>query len=184
MLVIACLALPAARKPEQPKTPPPPPVTRRPAPKPENRFWMAAAARVVALFGYDAEVASTGPGAGLSFGWLATELLKIELSYDYAYHPRVDGDGALQSMSIGLGGRFDLPAGPFGARLGGGLGVLAMGTGDRYDHWGLTLAASAALVWPPDGALGLALQVQPSLVVTAGGSSFFLPIGLAGEVRW
>ncbi len=173
------------RKPDPPPAPPLPlPEVERPAPGPDERFRITLGARIVILFGDDAEAASSGPGAGLRFGWLATDLLTIDLSYEYAYHPTADSDAPYQAMSLAMAGRFDLPVGPIGVRLGGGLGVLAAGTRDRYDHWGLVLSGTAALVWPPGGSWGLVVEAQPSLMIVAEGVSFFGPIGLAGEVRW
>ena len=68
--------------------------------------------------------------------------------------------------------------------MGGGVGVLSMGTEDRYDHWGIVLRATAALAWPARGNFGVAFSLRPSYVITAGGSSFYLPVGVALEMRW
>jgi hypothetical protein len=107
----------------------------------------------------------------------------MQMAFAYAYHPAGD-DPALQAMSLeaeGLG-EFDLSI--FRLRLGGGVGVLSMGTEDRYDHWGFLVRATAGIVWPASGSFGVALTLRPSLVITAGGTSFYLPVGIAGEVKW
>ena len=65
-----------------------------------------------------------------------------------------------------------------------GAGALAMGTRDRYDHWGFSLGILTALAWPADGNWSLLVSVLPSVVITSGGSSFYLPVGLSGELRW
>ena len=46
------------------------------------------------------------------------------------------------------------------------------------------ILAGLGLVWPPQGPCGLALEFQPSIWITADGNSFYLPIALAGDVRW
>lgn len=163
---------------------PEPPVAPLPAPPARLPFRLSAGAGLVALFGDDAEAASPGAGALLRFAWDATEVLSIDVSFDYAWHATDERDAPLQHMALALGARTDLDLGPVGLRLGGGLGVLATGTADRYDHWGFTLAGAVGLVWPLAGAWGLVIEVRPSVLVTAGGSSFYLPIGLSGEVRW
>ena len=147
-------------------------------------YRFSAHAYLVGLFGEDADKVSSGPGAGLRFGWQASGSLSIDLGFNYAYHPTADKNAPLQSMALFMAGRFSVPAGPLAVRLGGGMGVLAMGVADRYDNWGFNMAASASLVWPPQGSWGLSLELNPSVLITAGGSSFYLPVGLAGEVRW
>ncbi len=173
-----------AENPSPERSPTPPPAdTVRPVPPPPTPFRLSAAARLVALFGDDAAAADCGAGAELRFAWQALAGISAALSLDYAYHATAD-DAPLQSLALGLDARYELPLGPLGLRLGGGLGVLAMGTADRYDHWGLDLSAAVGLVWPRDGRWGLRLELEPALLITAGGRSFYLPAAVAGEVRW
>jgi hypothetical protein len=160
------------------------PTANEPPAPPAAPFRLSAAARLVALFGADAAAADSGAGAELRFAWRATSHISAALSLDYAHHATAAADAPLQSLALGLDARYEVALGPLGLRLGGGLGVLAMGTADRYDHWGLDLAAAVGLVWPRRGFWGLRLELEPALLITAGGRSFYLPASIAGEVRW
>ena len=151
---------------------------------PTQRWSLSAQARLVALFGDDADKASSGPGAALALGFSTSNWLTLQIAFAYSHHPAVEEDTALQTMSISMDGLVTVDLLPVELRLGGGVGVLAMGTGDRYDHWGFTLQATTALAWPASGCWSLVLGLYPSVLVTAGGSSFFLPAGLSGEIRW
>ncbi len=159
------------------------PVVTKPLP-PTKPWSLSVEARLVALFGDDAEKASSGPGAALAFGLSTSNWLTLQIAFAYSHHSSVEEDTALQTMALSMDGlvTVDLPV--VELRLGGGVGVLSMGTQDRYDHWGFTLQATAALAWPASGSWALVLGLHPSLLITAGGSSFFLPAGLCGEVRW
>jgi tetratricopeptide (TPR) repeat protein len=176
---------PPIKKPEPEPEPKPVPVPA-PVPVPEKppKWSLSAQARLIALFGEDADKASSGPGAALAFGFSTSDWLTLQIAFAYSHHSAVDEDTALQTMSLSLDGvsRFDFEA--IELRLGAGVGVLSMGTQDRYDHWGFTLQATAALAWPASGAWALVMGLHPSLLITAGGTSFFLPAGLSGEVRW
>jgi hypothetical protein len=162
----------------------PPPKIVKPAPPPFPLWSLSAEARLVALFGDDADKASSGPGAALAFGFSASNWLTLHIAFGYSHHSAVEEDTALQTMSLSMEGLLNIDVSPVGLRLGGGVGVLSMGTQDRYDHWGLTLQATAAGAWPASGSWALVLGLHPSLLIAAGGSSFFLPAGLRGEVRW
>jgi len=173
---------PAAARPE----PAPSPVQPGPAPPPEDprAFRLGLTGGAVVLFGEDAEQVSSGLGAGLRFAWRPSGPISLAVAYDYAYHPTRDGGGALQSMALVLAGEVQLLAGPLAVRLGLALGAHTMGTRDRYDHWLALLQGRLALVWPADGAWGLGLEVNPSLVINQDESSFCLPLELLAEVRW
>jgi tetratricopeptide (TPR) repeat protein len=149
---------PIKKPPKPPKkvVPVPAPV---PVPEVEHPWSLSAAARFVALFGDDADQASSGPGAALAVGFATSDWLTLQVAFAYSHHSAVEEDTALQT-------------------------VLAMGTQDRYDHWGFTLQATTAVAWPASGSWALVLGLHPSVLVTAGGSSFFLPAGLSGEIRW
>ena len=178
---------PPVKKPEpEPKPKPAPDPVPDPVPVPEKHslYSLSAQARLIALFGDDAEKASSGPGAALAFGFSTSNWLTLQIAFAYSYHFAVDEDTALQTMSLSMEGLVKIDLSAIELRLGGGVGVLSMGTQDRYDHWGFTLQATAALAWPASGSWALVLGLHPSLLVTAGGSSFFLPAGLCGEVRW
>jgi tetratricopeptide (TPR) repeat protein len=166
-----------------PEIKPPPPVVKQPAP-PSSQWSLSAQARLVALFGEDAEKAQSGPGAALAFGLSTSNWLTLQIAFAYSHHPAVEEDTALQTMSLSMDGLVTIDLLPVELRLGGGVGVLAMGTDDRYDHWGFTLQATAAVAWPASGSWALVLGLHPSVLVAAGGSSFFLPAGLSGELRW
>jgi hypothetical protein len=167
-----------------PEKKPPPPVIKRPAPAPLFRWSLSAEARLIALFGDDAEKASSGPGAALAFGFSTSNWLTLQIAFGYSHHSALSEDTALQTMSLSMEGLVKIDLLAIELRLGGGVGVLSMGTEDRYDHWGITLRATAALAWPASGSWALVLGLHPSLLVTAGASSFFLPAGLCCEVRW
>ena len=179
------------KKPEKkPPKPPKPPkkVVPVPAPVPvpevKHPWSLSASARFTALFGEDADKASSGPGACLALGFATSNWLTLQVAFAYSYHSAVEDDPALQTMALSMDGlvKIDFPA--VALRLGGGVGVLAMGTRDRYDHWGFTLQATLAVAWPASGSWALVLGLHPSVLVAAGGSSFFLPAGLSGEIRW
>jgi hypothetical protein len=184
---------PKVIKPPEKKDPPvkkpekkPEPKIEKPLPAPEQfeMFSLQAEARLVALFGKDADVLTSGPGAALSFAIRTSKWLSLSTTFTYTYHSAGDENPALQVMALSLGGYTGFEIGAFLIRVGGGLGTLAMGTRDRYDHWGFTLGLDAALIWPAKGIWGLSLAIHPALAITADGSSFYLPVGLAGEVRW
>lgn len=162
---------------------PPPPVVKKPAPSPT--LWsLSAEARLIALFGDDADKASSGPGAALAFGFSTSSWLTLQIVFGYSYHSAREEDIALQTMSLSMEGLVKIDLSAIELRLGGGVGVLSMGTEDRYDNRGFTLQAMAALAWPASGSWALVLGLHPSFLITAGGSSFFLPAGLCGELRW
>jgi hypothetical protein len=180
-------------KPPEKKDPPvispakkPEPKIVKPLPVPEqfDKFSLQAEARLVALFGKDADVLTSGPGAALSFAIRTSKWLSLFSTFTYTYHSAGVGNPALQVMALSLGGYTGIEIGAFIIRVGGSLGTLAMGTQDRYDHWGFTLGLDAGLTWPAKGIWGLSLTIHPSIAITADGSSFYLPIGLAGEARW
>jgi hypothetical protein len=174
---------PKEKPPKPPKkvVPVPAPV---PVPEPTHPWSLSASARLVALFGDDADKAQSGPGAALAVGFATSEWLTLQVAFGYSYHSAVQDDPALQTMSLSMDGLVKIDLSAVELRLGGGVGVLAMGTQDRYDHWGFTLQATTAVAWPASGSWALVLGLHPSVVVTAGGSSFFLPAGLSGEIRW
>lgn len=182
----SALRLPVRKIAPVPKNAPPPPATKQPAPPPPplSPWSLSTQARLVALFGDDAEKASSGPGAALVLGFSTSNWLALHIAFAYSRHSAAGEDAALQTMSVFMEGLAGVDLSGFELRLGGGVGVLSMGTRDRYDHWGLTLQATAALAWPASGSWALVLGLHPSLLVTAGGSSFFLPAGLGGELRW
>ena len=166
--------------PEPPKKPPE--ITK--TLPPPQRWSLSAQARLIALFGDDADKAQSGPGAALALGFATSNWLTLQVAFAYSHHSAVDEDTALQTMSLSMDGLVTIDLLPVELRLGGGVGVLAMGTQDRYDHWGFTLQATVALAWPASGSWALVLGLHPSVLVAAGGSSFFLPAGLSGEIRW
>jgi hypothetical protein len=174
---------PIKKPPKPPKkvVPVPAPV---PVPEVEHPWSLSAAARFVALFGDDADQASSGPGAALAVGFATSDWLTLQVAFAYSHHSAVEEDTALQTMSLHMDGLVKIDLSAVELRLGGGMGVLAMGTQDRYDHWGFTLQATTAVAWPASGSWALVLGLHPSVLVTAGGSSFFLPAGLSGEIRW
>ena len=176
---------PKIKKPEpkpEPKIEPEP--APEPEPEPAHPWSLSAAARLVALLGEDADKAQSGPGAALALGFATSNWLTLQVAFAYSYHAAVQDDPALQTMSIMMDGLVKLDLSAVELRLGGGVGVLAMGTRDRYDHWGFTLQATTAVAWPASGSWALVLALHPSVLVTAGGTSFFLPAGLSGEIRW
>jgi hypothetical protein len=145
---------------------------------------MLAGGRWVSLFGDDSEVVGSGPGAALGAGFFLSEHWKVQAEFAYAYHPSATKDPALQAMSLESEVLRGLPTGAFRVYVGGGVGVLAMGTEDRYDHWGFVLRATAALGWPSRGRGSIRAGLRPSLVFTADGTSFYLPLSVSGEFRW
>jgi len=170
---------PPAKKPEPEPVPAPVPV-----PEPTHPWSLSATARLVAFFGDDADKAQSGPGGSLALGFATSDWLTLQVAFAYSHHSAVEEDTALQTMSLSMDGLVTIDLLPVELRLGGGVGVLAMGTDDRYDHWGFTLQAALALAWPASGSWALVLGLHPSVLVSAGGSSFFLPAGLSGEIRW
>jgi hypothetical protein len=173
---------------KKPKKPPPKPKPKKivpvPAPEPTHHWSLSATARLVALFGEDADKASSGPGAALALGFATSDWLTLQVAFAYSHHSAVEEDTALQTMALAMDGLVTIDLLPLQLRLGGGVGVLAMGTDDRYDHWGFTLQATVAVAWPASGSWALVLDLHPAVLVAAGGSSFFLPAGLSGEIRW
>ncbi|MBN2493477.1 MAG: hypothetical protein JXR96_02705 [Deltaproteobacteria bacterium] len=158
--------------------------TASPAP-PFRSFCLAVHGRLLVLFGRDADSVASGPGAALAFAWRPIERLELEIAYGYSHHSLASGGAALQTMSLGLGAGYRLLEwGPIGLQLGGSAGALAMGTADRYDHWGLLLAAHARVAWPARGLWGIELRVEPSAIVTADEASFFLTLAAGGVLRW
>lgn len=156
----------------------------RPTPRAPRCWSVFAEGRWVQLFGDDAQVLGSGPGASAGAGLHLSDIFRIQLGACYAYHPSAADGPALQAMSVEAEGQITCPLGAFGLRLGGGAGVLAMGTEDRYDTWGLVLRASAALVYPARAGWALVAALRPSVVVTGKKGSFYLPVGIGGEVRW
>ena len=152
--------------------------------KPQPLYSLSAGARLVALFGDDADSVESGPGAVMEFGLRTSRWLVLLAGFSYSYHPLVSDSAALQSMSLSLGGQAGFELGLIELRTGIEMGALAMGTRDRYDHWGFLFSLRASVAWPFAKAWALSLSVNPSLVKTAGGMSFFLPVGLCGEFRW
>ncbi|MBW1872448.1 MAG: hypothetical protein JRJ19_10305, partial [Deltaproteobacteria bacterium] len=132
-------------KPPEKKDPPlikpdkkPEPKIEKPLPAEEKfeLFSLQAEARLVALFGKDADVLTSGPGAALTFAIRTSKWLSLFTTFAYTYHSAGDDDPALQVMALSLGGSTGFEIGVFIIRVGGSLGTLAMGTQDRYDHWG------------------------------------------------
>ena len=160
----------------------PPPA--RPAMSVPRRWSLFAEGRWIQLFGDDAEAVGSGPGASAGAGLQLSESLRVQLGFCYAYHPSATDGPALQAMSIEAEVQAVLPLGTFGLRLGGGAGMLAMGTEDRYDTWGLVLRASVALAYPAGAGWALVAALRPSVIVTGEKGSFYLPVGIGGEIRW
>jgi hypothetical protein len=169
---------------KKPKEQPPKPKKVVPVPEVMHPWSLSASGRFIALFGDDADKARSGPGAALALGFATSDWLTLQVAFAYSHHSAVEEDSALQTMSLSMDGLVTIDLLPVELRLGGGVGVLAMGTQDRYDHWGFTLQATFSLAWPASGSWDLVLGLHPSVLVTAGGSSFFLPAGLSGEIRW
>jgi hypothetical protein len=176
------------KPPEKKRDPPPPPK------KPEKRvdekapptpLWsLSTETRLVALFGDDANAVTSGPGASLAFGIRPADWICLRLDFAYAYHPN-SGDGpALQAMTLSTGAYLPFDFLPVQIRIGGLLGALAMGTRDRYDHWGFSIGLLSALAWPAEGSWSLLVSLYPSVVFASGESSFYLPVGFSGELRW
>lgn len=150
------------------------------------RPWRAGArADLAILFGRDSETLYHGTSASifLSHRLFSNLALGLELSYDR--HGQRRSASALQQLAAGLTLEISWP---LGARwrldVRTQAGVLAMGTRDRYDHWGARLMAGAVLAWPRGGAWSLGLTLLPALVATADGASFYLVAGLGGEIDW
>jgi hypothetical protein len=185
---------PPLEKPKpQPKPKPPTepkPVIVRKIPEPVIdvhvlRPWsISTEARLVILFGDDAGTLAAGPGAALSAAFRPFERIALLAGFSYAHHTRTSSGKNLQAVSLYLGAYSAFALDPVELRLGGSMGLLSMGTADRYDHWGFTAGITTSLAWPRRGSWALVLSLYPSLVITAGGSSFFLPVGLSGEIRW
>jgi hypothetical protein len=69
-------------------------------------------------------------------------------------------------------------------RLSYNVGVLAMGTAGRYDHWLGVIQLGLGLAWPADGPVAAVLSAYPTFLMMEHSASVFLPLGLALEVRW
>ncbi len=180
----ATVTRPAVTKP----IPAAPIIKKIPTPATHGRVFLpwsiSPEARFVVLFGNDAGALAAGPGAALSVAFRSFERLALQAGFSYAHHASTSSGPALQTVSLSLGACTTFPLDPVEFRAGGSLGVLSMGTADRYDHWGFTLGLATSVAWPRRGSWALVVSLYPSLVITAGGSSFFLPIGLSGEMRW
>jgi hypothetical protein len=147
---------------------------------PDFRWYISPEGRWVILFGEDSDSFSSGPGASLTTGVLLNQLLNLQLSFAYAYHPSVMDLPALRSMSLNLEFLFRISLSPFALRFGGGAGVLSMGTGNRYDHWGLNTQLCVSVVWPENGWWAIVISIHPSWVIIQKDSSFYLPLGVSG----
>jgi hypothetical protein len=169
---------------EPPKDPVKEPVAKTAKPAAPWRYTLSGELRAVGLFGGDTEAVYTGPGAALGFSLQPTRWLLLSVAFAYAHHAVSHDRPDLQAFSLVAGGAWPLSLGPLQLRLGGAIGTLAMGTQDRYDHWGFLAQADVVLAWPRRGPVAVTLGLHPSLLATGGGSSFFLPVGLAVEARW
>ncbi|HUU02829.1 MAG TPA: tetratricopeptide repeat protein [Myxococcota bacterium] len=175
-------------QPEPTMRPRPPVIRKVPTQLSHERVFrpwsISPEARFVVLFGDDAGALAAGPGAALSAAFRPFERLAVQAGFSYAHHASTSSGPALQTVSLSMGACTTFSLDPVEFRAGGSLGVLSMGTADRYDHWGFTLGLATSVSWPTKGPWALVVSLYPSLVITAGGSSFFLPIGLSGEIRW
>jgi hypothetical protein len=169
---------------EPKKTQPPPQITRPAPPPPQSRWAFAAEGRWNFLFGSDADVVEGGPGTELQARYRLNDWVRVQAGLAYAYHPLVRGEPALQSLSLVVGAQWYLPLWRVEGRLTWNLGVQAMGTAGRYDHWLGLIQLGLGLAWPADGPVAAVLSAYPSFLMMEHFSSVFLPIGLALEVRW
>ena len=156
-----------------------------PATSPRRPWQAGARADLVALFGSDSEVLYPGAGASIFLARRVARHMGLGLEVSYAWHAQRRPAAALQQLSAGLTLSVTLPLGAsWHVDLRTQAGVLAMGTRDRYDHWGARLGAGVVFRWPRSGNWSLGLALLPALVATADGVSFFLVTGLSGEVDW
>ena len=177
-----------------PRQKPPPKKSAAPVPVPPAsidhtapaRYTMRLAPmiRAIVLFGDDAQSIKPGPGVGLRFGLLALRNLWADVSLSYSYHSLQRDEGKLQSFTLTGAGHFEYQLPIVSLRVGLGMGVMSMGTQDRYDNWGFHLQLSGQLAWPESKFWAIVLGLNPSFVFTHDASSFYLPIDLALEFRW
>lgn len=150
----------------------------------DKNIELGLSACVFLLFGDDADSVSSGPGMMLTFAYMIIPGLFATADFDYSYHPVYGGAPALQSAALHAGAQYYLLSQPIKINIGLSLGALGMGTQDRYDHWGLDMASSLSVSWPPFAAWALAMELRPSLVITSSNASFYLPISAGVEARW
>ncbi len=177
---------PAKKDPPPKKSPPLKPVPPLPpSPTPKNHTWsLAAGGSWTVLFGEDKETLDAGLGPTLALGFQASRLFSVETALNWTYHPNAQDGPALRAFGLVVSALASFGSEIYALRCGITAGVLSMGTRDRYDHWGMQLGLRASAVWPSTGNWGLIFSVRPSLFITREQSSFYIPLELAGEIRW